>query len=56
MTDQSEQENILKFLQEVDDFVTKIETHPSLSIYFIGVVDTLRNGITAARTRFEDDE
>jgi hypothetical protein len=56
MANGSDKENILKFVQEVDDFATKMENHPVLAVYFIGAVDQLRNGVTAARTRFDKDE
>lgn len=56
MASESDKDSILNFIKEVDDFTTKMENHPVLNIYFIGVVDQLRNAVSAAKTRFDKDE
>ena len=48
MTDN--QDDIIKFLNKLDEMILEMENHPKLSNYFIGVVDQLKNSSTAIRT------
>ncbi len=48
MTDN--QDDIIKFLNKLDEMILEMENHPKLSNYFIGVVDQLKNFSTAIRT------
>lgn len=49
--DDNEKQQLLEFLDEVDAFAEKLESHPLLKVYFIGTTDQLRNSTTAARTQ-----
>ena len=44
------QDDIIKFLNKLDEMILEMENHPKLSNYFIGVVDQLKNFSTAIRT------
>ncbi len=44
------QDDIIKFLNKLDEIILEMENHPKLSNYFIGVVDQLKNSSTAIRT------
>lgn len=48
MTD--DKEDIIQFLDKLDNMITEMEDHPKLSNYFIGIVDQLKNSCTAIKT------
>lgn len=48
MTDNKD--DIIKFLNKLDDMISDMENHSKLSNYFIGVVDQLKNSSIAIKT------
>ena len=48
MTD--DKEDIIQFLNKLDNMIIEMENHPKLSNYFIGIVDQLKNFSTAIKT------
>jgi uncharacterized protein Yka (UPF0111/DUF47 family) len=49
MTEASK-EDLLAFLDKIDAVADEMENHPQLMVYYIGIVDQIRNSNTAART------
>jgi hypothetical protein len=46
----NDKDDIIKFLDKLDDMILEMENHPKLSNYFIGVVDQLKNFSVAIKT------
>ena len=46
----NDKDEIIKFLNKLDNMITEMENHPKLSNYFIGVVDQLKNFSIAIKT------
>ena len=53
MAEKQSKKELIQFLDEVDSIVERMETHPSLSNYYIGVVDQLKNINIVARRNVE---
>ena len=49
MSDTTKDE-LLAFLDKIDAIADEMENHPQLMVYYIGIVDQIRNSNTAART------
>lgn len=49
MTEASK-EDLLAFLDRMDAVADEMENHPQLMVYYIGIVEQMRNCNTAART------
>jgi uncharacterized protein Yka (UPF0111/DUF47 family) len=43
-------DELLAFLERMDSVADEMENHPQLMVYYIGIVDQIRNSNTAART------
>tara|TARA_B100001057_G_C22778250_1_gene922540 strand:+ start:1367 stop:1537 length:171 start_codon:yes stop_codon:yes gene_type:complete len=43
-------DDIVNFLDKLDNMILEMENHPKLSNYFIGVVDQLKNSSTSIKT------
>jgi len=56
MDNNNQKQELLDFLDEVDEFTERLENHPTLMVYFIGTTDQLRNSTTAARTSLESSK
>ena len=49
----NDKDDIIKFLDKLDDMIIEMENHPKLSNYFIGEVHQLKNCSIAIKTDFK---
>jgi hypothetical protein len=47
---EASKEELLAFLDKMDAVADEMENHPQLMVYYIGIIDQIRNSNTAART------
>ena len=47
-------DELLAFLDKIDAIADEMENHPQLMVYYIGIVDQIRNSNTAARTNINN--
>lgn len=49
-------EELLAFLDRMDEVADEMQNHPQLMVYYIGIVDQIRNSNTAARTNINSQQ
>ena len=47
---EASKEGLLAFLDRMDAVADEMENHPQLMVYYIGIIEQMRNCNTAART------
>ena len=53
---EASKEELLAFLDKMDAVADEMENHPQLMVYYIGIIDQIRNSNTAARTNLNSSQ